>query len=147
MKVILIEDVSSLGNRGKVVKVANGYGRNHLIPKGLALLATPQNLKALDEELKVQERKTKKLKNEALNLAKKIEALTCDFAMQVGEDEKPFGSVTSMDIEKKLKDNGFSIDKKDILLEAPIKNLGTSTVQIKLHPEVKAELKVCLEKE
>ncbi|MEE8422948.1 MAG: 50S ribosomal protein L9, partial [Thermodesulfobacteriota bacterium] len=103
--------------------------------------------KVLEERKKGLERKTEKLKGEALGLSKKIEALACQFPVQVGEDEKLFGSVTSMDIEKFLNEKGHSIDKKDILLEAPIKSLGTVTVSIRLHPDVKAELKVSLVKE
>ncbi len=147
MEVILAEDISTLGSRGDVVKVAKGYGRNYLIPQGKALLATPQNLKVVEERKKVLERKSEKLKGGALELSKKIEALTCQFPVQVGDDEKLFGSVTSMDIEKFLNEKGHPIDKKDILLEAPIKSLGTVTVPIRLHPDVKAELKVSLVKE
>ena len=147
MEVILVEDISTLGSRGDVVKVAKGYGRNYLIPQGKALLATPQNLKVVEERKKVLARKSEKLKGEALKLSKKIEALTCQFPVQVGEDEKLFGSVTSMDIEKFLNENGYAIDKKDILLEAPIKSLGNVTVPIRLHPDVKAELNVSLVKE
>ena len=147
MEVILVEDISPLGSRGDVVKVAKGYGRNYLIPQGKALLATPQNLKVIEERKKVLERKSEKLKGEALKLSKKIEALFCQFPVQVGEDEKLFGSVTSMDIEKFLNEKGHPVDKKDILLEAPIKSLGTAIVPIRLHPDVKAELKVSLVKE
>ena len=147
MEVILVEDISTLGSRGDVVKVAKGYGRNYLIPQGKALLATPQNLKVVEERKKVLERKSEKLKGEALELSKKIEALTCQFPVQVGDDEKLFGAVTSMDIEKFLNENGYTIDKKDILLEAPIKSLGNVTVPIRLHPDVKAELNVSLVKE
>ncbi len=147
MEVILAEDITTLGSRGDVVKVAKGYGRNYLIPQGKALLATPQNLKVVEERKKVLERKSEKLKGEALGLSKKIEALTCQFPVQVGDDEKLFGSVTSMDIEKFLNEKGHPIDKKDILLEAPIKSLGTVAVPIRLHPDVKAELNVTLVKE
>jgi large subunit ribosomal protein L9 len=147
MDVILTEDISTLGRRGDVVKVAKGYGRNYLIPQGLALMATPQNLKVIEERKKVLERKSEKLKEEAVDLSKKIEALTCELPVQAGDDDKLFGSVTSMDIEKFLNEKGFSIDKKDILLEAPIKSLGTASVPIALHPDVKAELKVTLIKE
>ena len=147
MEVILVEDITTLGSTGDVVKVAKGYGRNYLIPQGKALLATPQNLKVVEEKKKVFERKSEKLKGAALELSKKIEALTCQFPVQVGDDEKLFGSVTSMDIEKFLNENGYAIDKKNILLEAPIKSLGNVTVPISLHPDVKAELKVSLVKE
>lgn len=147
MEIILVEDISTLGSMGDVVKVAKGYGRNYLIPQGKALLATSQNLKVLEERKKALGRKTEKLKGEALGLSKKIEALACQFPVQVGDDEKLFGSVTSMDIEKFLNEKGHSIDKKDILLEAPIKSLGTIIVPIRLHPDVKAKLKVSLVKE
>ncbi|MFQ5900049.1 MAG: 50S ribosomal protein L9 [Thermodesulfobacteriota bacterium] len=142
MKIILKEDVTTLGSKGDMVNVANGYARNYLIPKGLALLATPQNLKVLQEMIRVQNRKAEKLKEEAAELARELEALTCTFSHQAGDDGKLFGSVTSLNIEEFLKEKGYSVEKKNILLEEPIKALGTFTVQVKVHQEIKANLNI-----
>ncbi len=146
MKIILTEDVDSLGEKGDIVKVANGYANNYLIPKGLASRVTASGLKRLEEEKKVYQRKLKKLKGVAEEQAKTLSSLTCTFSLKAGEDEKVFGAITSIDIEEFIKNNGHSIDKKQIHLAEPIKTFGTFDVPIKLHPEVTFNLKVAVVK-
>ncbi|MGQ9509507.1 MAG: 50S ribosomal protein L9 [Thermodesulfobacteriota bacterium] len=142
MQVILLEDVPFLGKAGEVVKVAEGYGRNYLIPKKKAIQATEKNLKALEHQKRLVQQKVGKMKIEAERLAKKIENLTCTFYRNVGESGKVFGSVTSMDIEAFLRENGIEVDRKKIHLEEPIKNLGSYQIPIRLHPEVTATLRL-----
>jgi len=142
MQVILLEDIPSLGKIGDMVKVSDGYGRNYLIPKKKAVFATEKNLKALQHEKSLVQQRLGKIKKNAVKMVQEIEKLSCTFAKNVGESGKLFGSVTSMEIEAFLKENGLDVDRKKILLEEPIKNLGMYTVAIKLQPEVTAHLKV-----
>ena len=142
MKVILIENVPSLGKTGDIVQVAEGYGRNFLIPKKMALEATAVNLRHLDQQREVFLHKATKEKQSVSDLAAKIEELPCTLARPVGESEKLFGSVTSMDLQKFLQEKGISLDRRKILLPQPIKTLGSYSVPLKLHPEITAQLKV-----
>jgi large subunit ribosomal protein L9 len=142
MQVILLEDIPSLGKIGDMVKVSDGYGRNYLIPKKKAVFATEKNLKALQHERALVQHRLGKVKKDAVKMVQEIEKLSCTFAKNVGESGKLFGSVTSMEIEAFLKENGLDVDRKKILLEEPIKNVGMFTVAIKLQPEVTAHLKV-----
>ncbi len=142
MQVILLEDVPSLGKAGDLLKVSDGYGRNYLVPQKKAILATEKNLKALEHQKRQVQIRMGKTKKDAERVAQQIEGLSCTFAKTVGESGKLFGSVTSMEIETYLKENGVIVDRKKILLEEPIKNLGMFTVPIKLHSDVTANLKV-----
>jgi len=142
MQVILLEDIPSLGKMGQTVKVTDGYGRNYLIPKKKAVFATEKNLKNLEHQKGLIQQRMGKMKKDMEKIAQKIENLSCTFSRNVGESGKLFGSVTSMDIETFLKENGVEVDRKKIHLEEPIKNLGNYTVPIKLHPEVTATLQV-----
>jgi len=142
MKIILIEDIPSLGNAGDTVQVAEGYGRNFLIPKKLALEASVANLRHLEQQRETFLSKATKEKQKAAELALKIEQLSCELARPAGESEKLFGSVTSMDLQKFLQEQGVSLDRRKIVLPNPIKALGAYTVPLKLHPEVTAHLKV-----
>jgi len=142
MQLILLENVPSLGKAGDLVKVSDGYGRNYLIPQKKALLATEKSLKVIEHQKRQVQQRMEKTKKDAEKMAQQIEKLSCTFTKTVGESGKVFGSVTSMDIENYLKDNGMEVDRKKISLEEPIKNLGMFTVPIKLHPEVAAYLKV-----
>jgi large subunit ribosomal protein L9 len=142
MQVILLEDVPSLGKIGDLVKVSEGYGRNYLIPKKKAIQATEKNLKVLTHQKRQVQHHIVRVKKDAEILAARINDLSCTFAKAVGESGKLFGSVTSMEIESFLKEKGIEIDRKKIVLEEPIKNVGMFTVPIKLHPEVSAQLKV-----
>jgi large subunit ribosomal protein L9 len=142
MEVILKEDVNKLGNRGDVVKVADGYGRNYLLPGKLAIEATANN-KAVIEQMKGSSiRKLAKEKIESEELSKKLEAVELVFERKVGENDHLFGSVTSGDIAQQLADKGFTIDRRKISLEEPLKTLGEFHVPIKLHREVTTHLKV-----
>jgi large subunit ribosomal protein L9 len=142
MQIILLEDIPSLGKAGDLLKVSPGYGRNYLIPQKKAILATEKNLKVLEHQKRLVQHRMGKTKKDAESLAQKIGELSCTFAKTVGESGKLFGSVTSMEIESYLKENGIEVDRKKILLEEPIKNLGMFTVPVKLHPEVTANLRV-----
>ena len=142
MQVILLENVPSLGKAGDLVKVSNGYGRNYLIPQKKALLATEKSLKAIEHQKRQVQQRMEKTKKDAEKMAQRIEKLSITFVKTVGESGKLFGSVTSMDIENYLKENGIEVDRKKISLEEPIKNLGVFTVPIKLNPEVTTHLKV-----
>jgi len=142
MEVILKEDVNKLGHRGDVVKVAEGYGRNYLLPGKLAIEATAAN-KAVIEQMKGSAiRKLAKEKVESEELSKKLEAVELVFERKVGENDHLFGSVTSGDIAHQLEEKGFNIDRRKISLEEPLKTLGEFHVPIKLHREVTTHLKV-----
>lgn len=142
MQVILLENIPSLGKAGDLVKVSDGYGRNYLIPQKKALLATEKSLKVIEHQKRQVQQRMEKAKRDAEKLGQRIEKLSCTFPKTVGESGKLFGSVTSMDIENYLKENGIELDRKKISLEEPIKNLGMFTVPIKLHSEVTTHLKV-----
>ena len=146
MKVILKEDVENLGKMGTQLEVKDGYARNFLIPRKKAALATDKNTKALDHEKRVIDVKLKKIKKEAEDLGDKIQAITLHMPVQVGEGDKLFGSVTSQDIVDALAKESITIDKKKILLEKPIKELGLFPVPVKLHSDVIANIKVSVEK-
>jgi large subunit ribosomal protein L9 len=142
MQVILLENIPSLGKAGDLVKVSDGYGRNYLVPQKKAILATEKSLKVIEHQKRQVQQRMEKAKKDAEKLGQRIEKLSCTFAKTVGESGKLFGSVTSMDIENYLKENGIEVDRKKVSLEEPIKNLGVFTVPIKLHPEVTTHLKV-----
>lgn len=142
MEVILKEDVIKLGNRGDVVKVADGYGRNYLLPGKLAIEATAAN-KAVIEQMKGSAiRKSAKEKGEAEQLASQVTAVELVFERKVGENDQLFGSVTSGDIAHGLELKGYHIDRRKISLEEPLKSLGEYHVPVKLHRDVTAHVKV-----
>ncbi len=142
MKVILKENVEHLGQIGDFVKVAPGYARNYLLPKGLAIEATEKNAKALEHAKRQLAYKKNKVIEAAKLVASKLEALAVSLVHQAGEEGKLFGSVTNMEISAFLKDNGIEIDRKKIVLTDPIKQLGEYSVAVKVHPEITAKLKV-----
>ena len=147
MEVILKEDVNNLGHRGDVVKVADGYGRNFLLPKKLAMEATAAN-KAVIEQMKASAvRRSAKEKAEAEALVAQLNTVALVFERKVGENDHLFGSVTSADIAHQLEAKGFTIDRRKIQLEEPIRTLGEHKVSIKLHREVTAEITVNVIKE
>jgi len=146
MKVILQENLENLGHIGDVVKVAPGYARNYLIPKGYALLANEKNTKALEHAKRQLEYKKNKMLEQAKALAARIEAITLNLLHQAGEEGKLFGSVTNMELAEQLKAQGLEIDRKKIALAEPIKQLGEYSVSVKIHPEVAANLKVVVSK-
>lgn len=142
MKVILREDIKNVGDMGQTVDVADGFGRNYLVPKGLAVEANLKNIKSLEHARRVIQEKAKKIKNEAQDLAGKISNMTLVIKAKAGEEGKLFGSVTTMDIAEQLKNEGLEIDKKRISLDESIKRIGTYPVKIKIHPEIVAEVSV-----
>ncbi|HEY1809778.1 MAG TPA: 50S ribosomal protein L9 [Acidobacteriaceae bacterium] len=147
MEVILREDISNLGHRGDVVKVANGYGRNFLLPKNLAMEATPAN-KAVIEQMKASAvRRSAKEKAEAEQLVTQLNAVSIAFTRRVGENDHLFGSVTSGDIAQELAAKGFNIDRRKVQLEEPLKSTGEFHVPVKLHREVTAHIAVTVKGE
>jgi large subunit ribosomal protein L9 len=147
MKVILTVDLPTVGDAGQVAEVANGYGRNYLIPRGLAILATPGNERSLAQQQKSRLAREVKNKAEAEALAIQLQALPLSIAKKTGEGERLYGSVTSMDIADLIKARGISLDRRRIMLEIPLKTLGTHKVPIRLHPDVVAEVEVAVTKE
>lgn len=147
MKIILKQDYENLGKIGEVVEVKNGYARNYLIPRDLAVQATPQNLKVIEQEKARQETKQSKDRQAAEALAGKLKSVSLTANVQVGEEDKVFGAVTSQNIAELLAAKGFEIDRRKIHLEEPLKALGVYEVPIKLHHEVEANIKVWVVKE
>ena len=142
MKVILNENIETLGHIGDVVKVAPGYARNYLLPKKLAVVATEGNTKAFEHTKRQLAYKKNKALDSAKALGAKLEALAIVLSHKAGEEGKLFGAVTNMEIAAYLKANGFDIDRKSIVLADAIKHIGEFSVTLKIHPEVTATLKV-----
>ncbi len=142
MQVILREDIDNLGKIGDLVKVADGYARNFLVPNKKAIEATPKNVHAMDHAKKMVSDRIRKLKKEAAADADRIKALAITIKAKSGEEGKLFGAVTSMDIAEAMKAQGVAVDKRKIVLDEPIKRLGDFTVAVKLHADVTAEFKL-----
>ena len=147
MEVILREDIEKVGSRGEVVKVAPGYARNFLIPKKLAVAATPANKKIVEQERQSHLRKEAKQKNEAEDLSKLLTGVTVTIAQKAGENDQLFGSVTSKDVGDALAARNFTIDRRKIQLDEPIKTLGEFKVPVRLHKDVTAEVIVIVTRE
>jgi len=147
MEVILKEDIEKLGSRGDVVKVAEGYGRNFLLPRKLAIEANKGNKTVIEQMKASAVRKSATEKVEAEQLAKQFENVSLEFMRKVGEKDHLFGSVTSSDIAEQLEKKGFSVDRRKIQLDEPLKSLGEYDVPIKLHREVTARFKVVVKKD
>lgn len=142
MQVILQEDVHKLGKAGDVVQVREGYGRNFLLPQKKAVLADPKNLRQLEHQKRVVAAKQQKVTRKAEDLAAKLRDISLTIGREVGEEDKLFGSVTTKDISDALRNEGYIIDRHDIRLEEPIKQLGIFDIPIRLHPEVTGEVKL-----
>ena len=142
MNVILKQNVESLGKAGDLVKVADGYARNFLIPKGLASEANDRNIKAFEHEKKRILLQAEKIQKQAEETAARLGAVVCTIARRVGEQEKLFGSVGAKDVEEALAAQGIEVEKKSVLLEEPIKTLGEFPVRIRLSAGLTAEIKV-----
>lgn len=147
MKIILCQTIDRLGKAGDCVNVKEGYARNYLFPKNLAKEATPGNIKSLESLKKKQAIEDENKLKDARALAEKIAALSITISAKAGEEEKLFGAVTSDMVSKALEPEGISVDKKDIIIDDPIKKLGVYQIGVKLHPEVKATLRVWIVKE
>jgi len=142
MKVILREDIENLGKAGEVVKVADGYGRNYLIPRRLALLADVRNMKALEHDRLVIEKRAKKVRKAAEDIAASMSGMSISISARAGEEGKLFGAVTSRDIAEALDAKGIKIDRKAVQLEEPIKQVGDYKVKIRIATEVIPEISV-----
>jgi large subunit ribosomal protein L9 len=147
MEVILREDVERLGSRGQMVKVAAGYARNFLLPKRLAVAATESNRKIVEQERQAHLRKEAKQRSEAEDLAKLVAGVTLVIAQKAGENDQLFGSVTSKDVADALAQQNYTIDRRKVLLEEPIKQLGEFKVPIRLHRDVTVDVTVQVVKE
>jgi large subunit ribosomal protein L9 len=147
MEVILKEDVAKLGARGEVVKVAEGYGRNYLLPRKLAIEATPANRAVIDQMKAAAVRRLAREKGDAEALAKQLAGVELAFTRKSGEHDQLFGSVTSADIARELEHKGLNIDRRKIQLDEPLKTIGEFQVSIKLHRDVVVPIKVGVQKE
>jgi large subunit ribosomal protein L9 len=147
MEVILREDVETLGARGAMVKVADGYARNFLLPKRLAVPATDANRKIVEQEREAYLRREAKLQSEAQDLAQIMSKVVLTFRQRVGENDHLFGSVTAKDIAEALDAQKFHVERRRVQLEEPIRTLGEHTVAIRLHRDVTTEIKVVVEPE
>ena len=142
MEVILREHVDNLGRRGDVVKVTPGYARNYLLPRKLALAVTDNNKRQIDREKKLAEARDLEEKSQAEAIAARLTQLDVEIARRVGEHDALYGSVTSQDVAQALKEKGFDIDKRKIAMAEPIKALGETTVAVKIHRDVTAQVRV-----
>jgi large subunit ribosomal protein L9 len=142
MQVILIKEVESLGQAGQTVTVKNGYARNYLIPQGLAMIASKSNLTLIENQLKAVELKEAKSRKNLESLANELNKIKLSFSLKAGEDEKLFGSVTSQMISDSCNELGFTVNKKEIHIEEPIKTLGNHKVTVKLNSEIEAKIKI-----
>jgi large subunit ribosomal protein L9 len=147
MEVILKEDVTNLGHRGDVVKVADGYGRNYLLPQKLAMEATAANKVVIDQMKASAVRRSAKEKTEAEQLLAQLNDVSLVFERRVGENDHLFGSVTSADIAHQLESKSFNIDRRKVQLDEPLKSLGEFLIPVKLHREVTAHIKVTVKGE
>ncbi len=147
MEVILLETLPPLGSRGDTVRVKPGYARNFLFPRSIAIPATAANKRVFEESERVKHRRDLIEMRSAKDRAAKLTNVSCTITVKVGEDDKLYGSVSSADISKELANQGFEIDKKQILLEEPIKKIGVYTIDVKLHREVNVPIKVWVVKQ
>ena len=147
MKVILLKDIESLGSAGEVVEVKNGYGRNFLIPRNEALIASAANMAQFESRRKQQETLAERDRRAAEALAKKLEAESITAQVKVGEEDRLFGSVTAQHVAELLDEKGYEIDRRAIHLEDPIRELGVYNVEVRLHPEVATAVKLWVVKE
>jgi len=142
VRIILLQDYEGLGKSGDQIEVKDGYARNFLFPKGLALKADKNSIKRFQEMARLKEMKHNRALKQSRELAEKLQALSLTVPVQVGEEDRVFGSVTSIEIAQQLKDKGYDIDKRQIILAEPIKALGIFDIPIKLHPEITATIKL-----
>ena len=147
MKVILLKDIETLGSAGEVVEVKNGYGRNFLIPRNEALVASAANMAQFESRRKQQETLAERDRRAAEALAKKLEAESITAQVKVGEEDRLFGSVTAQNVAELLDEKGYEVDRRAILLEDPIRELGVYNIEVRLHPEVAAAVKLWVVKE
>ncbi len=142
MEVILLDDVKNLGRSGEKVQVRDGYARNYLLPRKLALPSTASGLKMLKEEERRRAVREVKMQREAEEVARALNDVSCTAEVEAGEDDRVFGAVTSGDIAELLRKQGFDVDRKKIALEEPLRALGVYTIPVKLHKDVEARVKI-----
>lgn len=147
MKVILQKDISSLGDAGDIREVADGYARNYLLPKRLVIPASESGKKIIEHQKRLIKLKKEKRKKKSEKILENLSGLELKINVKVGEEGKLFGSITSMDIAKKLHDNGFDIDKRKIVLESPIKQIGEYEIPVKLDEKLTANVKLIVDKD
>lgn len=147
MKVILRQDVSNLGKKGDIKEVSEGYARNYLIPRGLAVKASRGHIKELNNLKRAETSRAAKEEAQAKELFKKLDGLSLTLTVKAGEEGKLFGSVTSSDIAAALAQKGFKIDRRKISLKNPIKKLGSYTLEVKLHPNISPQINIKVEPE
>jgi large subunit ribosomal protein L9 len=147
MKVILTENIAALGEIGEIVNVAPGYARNFLLPQGIALEATGKNVRELEHKKIVLAQKREKVRQEMMSLAEKLNRVSIMIRRKVSEDDKLYGSVSASDIAAALAEQGFDIQRKDLLLDQPVKQLGEFTVPVRVHAQISANIKLVVEKE
>jgi len=142
VRIILLQDFEDLGKAGEQIDVKDGYARNFLFPKGLALKADKNSIKRFQEMARLKDKKKDRALKQSRELAEKLQAVSLTVPVQVGEEDRVFGAVTSIEIAQQLKDKGYDIDKRQILLEEPIKALGIFEIPIKLHSEITTSIKL-----
>lgn len=142
MEIILREDIKGLGYKDDIVTVKGGYGRNYLIPQGLAIIASPSNKKMIEENIRQASHKAEKVKKDAEDLAAKLEGVVLEIPAKAGESGKIFGAVTTLQLADALKEKGFDIDRRRIFLNQEVKQLGEYTAEIDIHKEVKQDISV-----
>lgn len=142
MRIILLQDFEGLGKAGEQIDVKDGYARNFLFPKGLALKADKNSIKRFQEMARLKDKKKDRALKQSRELAEKLQAVSLTVPVQVGEEDRVFGAVTSIEIAQQLKDKGYDIDKRQIILEEPIKSLGIFEIPIKLHSEITTNIKL-----
>ncbi len=147
MQIILEQDVPNLGKKGELKEVAKGYARNHLLPRGLAVEATPQRLRDWKQRQEKEETMNRELEEQARVEADRLSQKEIVFKMPAGEGGRLFGSVTTADVANQLMEKGFEVDKKKIELSEPIKSAGSYTADVRLHPGIKAEILIRVDKE
>lgn len=147
MEIILQEDIDSLGEIGDIVKVKDGYARNFLLPRGSAIMASRRNVRALEHQKRVTALKREKALTSATAVRDKLASMAVTIPARAGEEDKLFGSITNIDIEKALRAQGVTIDRRKIMLREPIKQLGTYPVPVRLGGGLAAEIKITIERE
>jgi len=147
MKVILTENISSLGQIGQLVNVAPGYARNYLLPQGLAQEATGKNVRELDHQKRMLDKKRERIRQEMLSLAERLNTVKISLKRKVAEDDKLYGSVSLTDIQSALEEKGFDLPRRSVQLEQPLKNLGEHTVSVRIDAQISANVVVIVEKD
>ena len=146
MEVILLQDVEKLGKSGAIIKVNDGFARNFLIPRGFAAVSTEKNLRLIERQKQLKQAQAEKDKKLSQELSAKMNGVSCTVAVETNENDKLYGSVNQIDIANALEVEGYKVDKKNIILEKPIEELGIYDIEVRLHPEVTTKIKLWVTK-